>query len=42
MGRGYIQNVSFPNLQFSVVALGLTLASSAHKWLVKVTFKLCI
>lgn len=41
MGRSYIGNVSFSNLQFRIVALGLTVASAAHKWLVKVTFNLC-
>lgn len=42
MGGGYIQNVSFPNPQLSIVTLGLMVASAARKWLLKVTFKLCI
>lgn len=42
MGWYYIQNASFPNLQHSIVALGLTVASAANKWLVKITCKLCI
>lgn len=40
MGCGYTQTVFFPNLCFCSVALGLTVASAAHEWLVEVTFKL--
>lgn len=40
MRCGYTQTVFFPNLCVCFVALGLTVASAAHEWLVEVTSKL--